>query len=142
MTRNLLSCRRWFLASHLARSGIWGSVCVLCLNLLAWHLKITQHSQQTSKQRTFFKRERKKVTEQNFCFQCLHLCSSVHNKSAQWLKSSYLWNSNKKYSFSEHVSFERILNNRSGFSINEDFILLFVNFSASSDYWHYRFQQP
>jgi len=53
LTRNLLSCRRWFLASHLAKSGIWGSVCVLCLTLLAWRLKITQHSQKTSKQRIF-----------------------------------------------------------------------------------------
>ena len=70
-------------------------VCVLCLTLLAWYLKITQNSQQTSKV-IFQKRERKLVTKQHFCLQCLHLCSNVCNKSAQWLKSSYLWNSKKK----------------------------------------------
>ena len=117
MTRTLLSCRRWFLANHLARSGIWGSVCVLCLTLLAWYLKITQNSQQSSKQRYFSKeRERKLVTEQHFCLQCLHLCSNVRNKSAQWMKSSYLWNSNKKDSLCEHVIFEWIMIQSPGFS--------------------------
>ena len=76
MTRNLLSCRRWFLASHLARSGIWGSVCVLCLNLLAWHLKITQHSQQTSKQRIFSK-EREKKWQNNTFASNVYICVLV-----------------------------------------------------------------
>ena len=58
----------------------------------------------------------KKVREQIFCLHCLHLCSSVHNKSAQWLKSSYLWNSNKKGSLSEHLIFERTTNKSQGFS--------------------------
>ena len=76
MTRNLLSCRRWFLASHSARSGIWGSVCVLCLTLLAWHLKITQHSQQTSKQRTFLK-EREKKWQNNTFASNVYICVLV-----------------------------------------------------------------
>ena len=76
MTRNFLSCRRWFLTSHSARSGIWGSVCVLCLTLLAWHLKITQHSQQTSKQRTFLK-ERVKKWQNNTFASNVYICVLV-----------------------------------------------------------------
>ena len=76
MTRNLLSCRRWFLTSHSARSGIWCSVCVLCLTLLAWHLKITQHSQQTSKQRTFLK-ERIKKWQNNTFASNVYICVLV-----------------------------------------------------------------
>ena len=76
MTRNLLSCRRWFLASHLARSGNWGFVCVLCLTILAWNLKITQHSQQTSKQRIFSK-EREKKWQNNTFASNVYICVLV-----------------------------------------------------------------
>ena len=79
MTRNLLSCRKWFLASCLSRSGIWGSVCVLCQTLfLAWRLKIPQHSQQslkTSKQRSFSKGREKR---QNVAFASIvYICVIV-----------------------------------------------------------------
>lgn len=77
MTRNFLSCRRWFLASHLAWSGIWGSVCVLCLNLLAWHLKITQHSQQTSKQRIFPKEREREKWQNNTFASNVYICVIV-----------------------------------------------------------------
>ena len=53
-----------------------GSVCVLCLTLLAWHLKITQHSQQTSKQRTFLK-EREKKWQNNTFTSNVYICVLV-----------------------------------------------------------------
>ena len=61
---------------------------------------------------------------QHYCLHCLHLCSSVHNKSAQWLKSSYLWNANKNDSLSEHLIFERMSNQRHGFSFIEEGLVI------------------
>ena len=127
MTRNLLSCRKWFLATCLARSGIWGSVCLVS-DLFVFATKNRLALSATSKQS---KTEREKVREQIFCLHCLHLCSSVHNKSAQWLKSSYLWNSNKKDSLCEHVIFEWIMIQSPGFKYVLDMYYLIYLISVN-----------
>ena len=51
-------------------------VCLVSDSFLAWHLKITQHSQQTSKQRTFLK-ERVKKWQNNTFASNVYICVLV-----------------------------------------------------------------
>ena len=51
-------------------------VCLVSDSFLAWHLKITQHSQQTSKQRTFLK-EREKKWQNNTFASNVYICVLV-----------------------------------------------------------------